>query len=192
MKTIILISGKQGSGKSSTADAIFLNFGSHRAYRTRFAKALYLIHDAACAKAKEFGIDVKEKEGEMLQWIGTEWGRTLKGNNVWVDALKEDLKKNMKDDTYAIIDDCRFLNEFHAFDDDKDFRTIKVRFECDKETRKKRVNYWRENDEHPSETDLDNYTAEGKFDLTVDTDKNNISDTLKIFGTFLENFRFRK
>lgn len=182
MHKIILLSGKQGSGKSTLADGLekaARDYG-FAPVRTRFAKVLYEMHNAACAVAKKYGVQVNPKEGEMLQWIGTEWGRILKGQNVWVSALKTDVEQTMK--SYLpghklcfIIDDMRFQNEFDAFSRSEELGVFKLRLEADRETRKARCSYWRENDTHPSETGLDHlvdflksYQGEG-FDTIINS-----------------------
>ena len=181
MHKIVMISGKQGSGKFTLADGL-VAAGPGLGYvpvRTRFAAILYAMHDAAVAVAQRYGIQAGPKEGEMLQWIGTEWGRKLKGEDVWVKALVSDVKNRidgLADPTYKdgapnllfIIDDMRFENEFHAFDG-TGLNTLKVRLECPEEARKARCSYWRPNTEHPSETGLDIYSDNSKFDIYFHT-----------------------
>jgi energy-coupling factor transporter ATP-binding protein EcfA2 len=188
---IILLSGKQGSGKSTLADGLEIMAREHgyEPMRTRFAKILYEMHDAAIAVAKKYGIKAGPKEGEMLQWIGTEWGRMLKGENVWVNALKNYVEQeiaNAEDPIYIagrfptspdwqpklcfVIDDMRFVNEFEAFGGDG---ILKIRLEADREVRKARCSYWRENETHISETGLDHLImadAGSGFDAIVRSD----------------------
>lgn len=184
MHKIVMLSGKQGSGKSTLADGLVAS-ASGMGYvpvRTRFAKILYEMHNAAVAVANMYGIEAGPKEGEMLQWIGTEWGRKLKGEDVWVKALVNDVKNKIKDNDSIgtiqelgearllfIIDDMRFENEFHAFDG-SGLSTLKVRLECSEEVRKARCSYWRPNTEHPSETGLDLYSENSKFDQYIRTE----------------------
>lgn len=192
MHKIILISGKQGSGKSTLADGlekVAREYG-YLPVRTRFAKILYEMHDAAVAVAKRYGIPAGPKEGEMLQWLGTEWGRNLKGENVWVNAVKTYIEEKavLRDDDPTdpfglrplcfIIDDMRFVNEFEAFSGTKlmtngtKLSALKIRLEADKEIRKARCSYWRENDQHPSETSLDHLIdieTGGGFDQIINS-----------------------
>jgi len=184
---MVLISGKQGSGKSTLAEGLFNNavvYG-HLPVYLRFASVIYEMHDAALAVAKKYGVPVNKKEGDLLQYIGTEWGRALKGENVWVNALKtrveqeiverEILPNGVDYPLLVVIDDMRFPNEFNAFMDsqlmvDGTFLEVKkLRLVADTETRKARCSYWRENDQHTSETGLDIYADEGKFDLYIGT-----------------------
>lgn len=116
------------------------------------------------------------KDGELLQLLGTEWGRNCVGKNIWVDCLKgelEHLKKiwTEKHHLFCIVGDCRFENEFDSFPD-----ALRVRLYCDKETRKKRCSDWREKDAHLSEIGLDKYAGQGKFDLCLHTKYMDISE----------------
>jgi len=163
---VVLISGKQGAGKTTLADNLsnFLEYsGLGTPYLTRYAKALYLLHDAVRDRARELGIPANDKEGELLQWLGTEWGRNLKGQNIWVDTLLKEVAEKASD-KITIIDDCRFPNEFKAFENTS-ANVLRLRLEASSETRKDRCSYWRPNTEHPSETSLDDYLD--KFDAVI-------------------------
>jgi hypothetical protein len=171
---IILISGKQGSGKSSLLDGLL-------AARTgvmplKFADPLYDLHNALLPLLVKYGLREsldRAKDGELLQVIGTEYGRKKYGPNVWVDIAKRTIAANESRFAYCVIDDCRFRSEFGAFPN-----ALKVRLECDMETRKARCSYWRNNDTHPSETDLDSYAEQSVFDLTLNTSLLTKSQTL--------------
>lgn len=178
---IVMVSGKQGAGKSTLCDALAEILGEN-CYRTRFAKALYAMHDAAMAAAREFDVPVEAKEGVFLQLTGTEWGRVVKGENVWVNTCRADCLKNLKGRA-ALIDDLRFPNEFHAFDD---MNVVKIRLTAPESTRKVRTNSWRDNTNHPSETGLDAYEAEGRFDLLLDTSKLSQEEALAKAVEFLK------
>lgn len=177
MKKIIMISGQQGSGKTSLQKAIVQHINETRAdlfaKHIRFAAPLYEMHDACRKVAMMYGIPFEEKEGRLLQLIGTEWGRMVKGDDVWVKALREMIKVHQMreelaadfDDTLYVIDDCRFKNEFYGFKDE----AFTVRLIASEAARKARTHGWRENTNHPSETDLDGLDSE--FDLVIDTEK---------------------
>ncbi len=138
------------------------------------------MHDSIRAIARVNGIDVSsKKDGELLQYLGTEWGRKKFGKNVWVNCIQtkingwieylerpdtQEIKKCM-----FVISDCRFENEFDGFPD-----ALRVRLQCRREVRMKRCTYWRENDTHLSETSLDRYSIDEKFDLYLDTEKADI------------------
>lgn len=171
---IVAISGKQGSGKSTLADGLCRRAEQlgYTVYRTRFAKVLYEMHDAIKQVCTRYDIPTKDKEGELLQLLGTEWGRNVKGQDVWVNALRAgvenavEIKKALTYGTgrvLVVIDDMRFKNEFHLFDqpfkfeDGVETACYRLRLEASRSTRKARCHGWRETDQHPSETDLDQY-----------------------------------
>lgn len=158
----VLISGKQGSGKSTTKDVLkaALTARGYRVYDYKFAGPLYRMHDAVLGVLKELGIpNIPTKDGRLLQLLGTEWGRQTHGENIWVNCAQgafkfaeADLKENSdKERGVFLIDDLRFKNEFSAFGE----AGLKFRLEADRDSRKGRTESWRETDTHQSETDLD-------------------------------------
>ena len=182
---VILISGKQGSGKTTTSNTLIKALGESglTPINLKFADVLYRMHDAALAVAAEYGIPVLKKEGAMLQWLGTEWGRNTKGENVWVNAVRHRVTSNIdassgSDHLVFIIDDCRFVNEFKGFDDLEEngiVDVIRIRLEASEEERKTRADSWRAATDHPSETGLDEYAAAGLFDMYFETSKDGVS-----------------
>lgn len=116
---------------------------------------------------------VYKKEGPLLQYLGTEFGRDGYGVNVWVDILKKKIEPLMKPGNTRIlinIDDCRFENEFDAFPS-----ALRVRLECPEHIRKTRADAWRDNVNHPSEIGLDQYAEDGKFDMYFWTDDDSVN-----------------
>lgn len=109
----------------------------------------------------------EKKSGDMLQWLGTEYGRAI-DQDIWVNIAKYRIATLLQQDENAtvIVDDCRFENEFYALDQ---FNPLKVRLECDRDVRKSRADAWRDNEFHTSETALDAISSEGSFDLYFDT-----------------------
>lgn len=179
MKTrMILISGKQGSGKTTIGTA--LGEALHKRLnwdveQVTFASTIYDMHDGILRILKDRGIERDiVKDGPLLQLLGTEWGRNTLGEEIWVNCLKGEIanKKALhlgRGDTPKlafIATDCRFQNELHGFHD-----ALRVRLECDKSEREGRCSMWRENDSHVSETDLDGEP----FDLTLHTDSTPIA-----------------
>ena len=118
---VILLSGKQGSGKTTTAVAVESKFRDAGLIIMpyRFATALYAAHDAVIATLSRRGaIPDTQKDGLLLQVLGTEWGRK-KDIDMWVKAAKAyyaKLETNFQGDAriVGLIEDCRFLNEFHS------------------------------------------------------------------------------
>jgi hypothetical protein len=79
----------------------------------------------------------------LLQRIGTEAGRHVLGESIWIESTFKD----MQYDSNWVVTDARFLNEFHAIESSGGF-TIRVR----------RPGTGPLND-HPSETEQDQYHA---------------------------------
>jgi len=184
---VVLISGKQGSGKTATADALrdsLVGMGI-LVHRVRFAQVIYEMHDKCREVLKRYGItkyDYTKKDGNLLQQLGTEWGRETIYDDVWVDCGKNSVMKfllsmiNVGQKGVAIVDDARFENEFDCW---SDIPHLTVRLEAPEEVRKARAEMWRENATHPSEVGLDGYAAAGKFDITVDTHKYDLETNVK-------------
>ncbi len=176
---VILISGTQGSGKTTLQNN--LSKALHQQYNIRvkkinFADIIYQIHDYAINVLKGLGIfDDRAKDGYLLQLLGTEWGRKTRGENIWVDCLKARIKQEEAQlgETTFIIGDARFENEVDLFPD-----ALKIRLECDRDLRKERCSMWRDTEDHPSETGLDSYSAKGKFDLKINTGSCSKEETL--------------
>lgn len=136
-----------------------------------FAQPLYDMHDACRKVLTDAGIKIpahlQKKDGNLLQWLGSDWGRNTFGESVWADVVKGKMSQLQYEGRMTVIvSDCRFENEFNAFPD-----ALRVRLECPEELRKTRAEMWRPNTQHISEINLDGYAAAGKFDLTLNTDK---------------------
>lgn len=174
--TIVLLSGKQGAGKSTLAQKLVDRYNSKKDWDARelkFASVLYQMHDECLRIMRYFGIDVPEKDGTLLQLLGTDWGRAKYGDNVWVKVMRGAIKEVVKNrewggapaNSLIVISDCRFKNEFDEFPE-----ALRVRLSCSEEARKVRAEKWRDHTNHPSEIDLDDYATDGKFDLNLDTE----------------------
>lgn len=169
---IILISGKQGSGKTTLAKGLCKALN---ASHIKFADPLYEMHEAIRNVAQRYNIPFSEKEGTLLQLLGTEWGRKIKGDNVWVEACKTRVSlAQWSKDSVIVIDDARFENELLAFPE-----AFTIRLYAAEEERKGRADGWRDNTAHASETGLDNVPDED-FDLVIDTTFANKDMTLEI------------
>lgn len=168
-----MISGKQGSGKSTLSEMVHqcsARIGYKMPVVLKFADSLYEMHDRVLELLDKYEISHPPKDKRLLQLLGTEWGRSVYGDDIWVRIMKQRIAKltgpheprRLCDP--VIIDDCRFENEFDAFPE-----ALRVRLECPESVRKPRTEGWRDVTSHPSEIDLDRYAAHGFFDLYLDT-----------------------
>lgn len=191
--SVVVLSGKQGSGKSSIQKELIDRLGSKigiYAYSVNFADILYEMHDAVLSILHKYLEPRKiKKDGPLLQVLGTEWGRNTIADNIWVHLLKVKMlaiqKKYLINKDFAtnvifVIGDCRFENEFNAFPDQDFSNIIKVRLESSEEVRKARCSMWRDNSNHLSEINLDDYARSGKFDLYLKTDELSVDHCVKI------------
>lgn len=179
---ILMISGKMGSGKTTLDENIkklfiknkeMFNIRGWAVKSATFAEPLYTIHNFARGVLKNSGIEhpdhLKIKDGNLLQYLGTDWARKTYGENIWCKIAADDIDKkftmmNYAENALVIISDMRFRNEFDYFRE-----ATKIRLECNEDLRKQRVSMWRENSNHPSEIDLDQYFIQGKFDEWYDS-----------------------
>lgn len=184
-QNIVLISGKQGSGKTTLAKAIKeLVEYPYIAYEMKFADVIYEMHDAVWSIMKRYNIELKGvKDGRLLQLLGTEWGRDTIDIDVWPKICRTRTENILSHPTYktvkltpiVVIDDCRFQNEFNMFSD-----AVRVRLECPDEIRKQRCEAWRDCTEHPSEVNLDSFVQEGRFELVLHSDKQTPEEEAKL------------
>jgi hypothetical protein len=180
---IVMLSGKQGAGKSTISDALkekwFELDHKNKVKQMKFADVIYEMHDAIIAILEKY-LPPRNliKDGPLLQLLGTEWGRKTLGPDVWVDVLKARLSliPNYENDySLVIIDDCRFENEFDAVPE-----ALRVRLRAEEGERKKRCSMWRENTNHPSETGLDDYAIKGLFDVYLNTDSETVEHCVSV------------
>lgn len=170
---IVIISGKQGSGKSTLAQELVAWANKHLwvSKIIKFADPLYEMHNAVKSVAESHGIAMTDKDGLLLQLLGTDWGRKKFGDDVWVKLCRKAVNdqidfwrrlKSTKSVQLIVIDDCRFPPELTEFSD-----AIKIRLECPRIIRKLRAHAWRDNDTHESEMGLDG--METQFDLVLNS-----------------------
>lgn len=172
---IILISAKQGGGKTTMATQLkqSLEQKGLRVEILKFAAPLYEIHDMIWNYMGKYGYLLKhKKDGTLLQLLGTNWGRNTVEENLWVNLATIKAKQLLNEGVNVIIhDDCRFKNELSTYTESK-LPCLTVRLEASEECRKVRAEMWREDTAHPSETDLDDY--KNKFNLILDTEIDSI------------------
>ena len=115
---VVALVGKAGAGKTRAGQYLTDHFGYKR---LRFAERLKTMLYA-------FGLDYSVIDGDdkgkpceslcgqtprhAMQTLGTEWGRRMIGDDLWVKALERDLMTFIGSGiTKFVIDDLRFLNE---------------------------------------------------------------------------------
>ena len=121
---IALIAPRMGSGKTTVATYLANQYGYHI---TPFAKPLRMMMTALL---ESFGVPAKEvsfflTDGKeipileipgtptarrLMQLLGTDWGRKLVHDRIWVEAW--DIMAQQR--KYVVADDCRFMNEYKA------------------------------------------------------------------------------
>lgn len=120
---LIVLSGYAGSGKDTAADVLVEEFGFTKvAYADKLREALYVLNPMVSDQT--FLADVIDEHGwqgykkteysdevrRLIQTLGTEVGRDMMGENVWVDATYDALP----DDARVVVTDGRFINELDA------------------------------------------------------------------------------
>lgn len=182
MKTnVVLLSGKQGSGKSTVGRMLLERAWPVDVALFKFADVLYSMHNRLLMELRGYNVPVPTKDGVLLQLLGTEWGRTVYGENVWVDICKRRVSQWLASGVQrlAVIDDCRFPNELQAFPD-----ALSVRLEAGADARRARCDAWREGN-HVSENALDAY-AQGGFDRVYNSEVLTAADIVKDIIRLLE------
>lgn len=117
-RTVIAFTGLAGSGKS-TAAAHLVAAGWQR---VRFAGPLKAMMAALGCTHAEIDGPLKEQPCALLggktprhamQTIGTEWGRDLISQDLWIRAWNAALSR-VPPGVSVVVDDCRFPNEVDA------------------------------------------------------------------------------
>jgi hypothetical protein len=116
MRLIALIGAKQ-SGKTTVSNLLVTQYGFRR---VRFADALkQMLRTLGLSEAQIEG-DQKEVPscllgGKTPRWamqsLGTEWGRNLISQDIWVNACRQHVADLLGKGHKVVIDDCRFPNE---------------------------------------------------------------------------------
>lgn len=178
-----MISGKQGSGKTTLANELTnqLQERKYKVVRMKFADVLYELHDTIFGILKSYGITYdKVKHGPLLQYLGTDFGRKTFGENVWAGILRNRISGIESLVDFCIVDDLRFKNEFETFPE-----AFKIRLSAPEGVRKERCESWREDTNHPSEVDLDEW--EMRFDSICLTHFDQYTPSL-IATSFIKDF----
>ena len=117
---IIGVSGYARSGKDTIAEILIMNYGFKRlAFADNIRKAVLVLNPIlsngrhVSEMVNEFGWEVTKANPEMrrlLQVFGTEVGRTMFGENFWVDQVFRQIENEDKSGNF-IITDVRYPNE---------------------------------------------------------------------------------
>lgn len=118
---LIGISGKAYSGKDFTADVIKKLFPDLKIYKIAYADAVRNMLKGIVDVDAIYKLNKKEEpiEGlgvslrELMQSLGTDWGRHILGDNFWVNILNKRINDNsfLAEADVVVISDCRFQNE---------------------------------------------------------------------------------
>ena len=114
-KKIIALTGTKTVGKTTIAKAAQAWAINSRivSFATPIKEMLWQMgvpYESLNGKDKEAIIEPIGKSGrELMQSLGTEWGRQLIDENIWVFAMQKQVERINED--IIIIDDLRFPNE---------------------------------------------------------------------------------
>jgi hypothetical protein len=114
-KKIIALTGAKTVGKTTIAKALSAYAINSRilSFATPIKEMLLAMgvpKEAILGEKKETVIkEIGQSGRELMQSLGTEWGRQMIHQNIWVYALQKKIDSGF--DQTIIIDDCRFENE---------------------------------------------------------------------------------
>ena len=117
---LVVLTGSAGSGKSTVASALAAMYGARV---VKFASPLKAMLRAIGLADAHIEGELKEKPCDLLggqtprhamQTLGTEWGRGLISNDIWVEAWTREVLGVLAEGSCVIVDDCRFENELDA------------------------------------------------------------------------------
>jgi putative ribosome biogenesis GTPase RsgA len=124
MRAVIVVAGNSGHGKSTVSDLISEFWGKERSLQCAFADpvkeaAMILTGmprevaygDQAVRKAwATYGRTARE----FQQLVGTEIGRKMINENVWVDRTVDHIARHVNTHDMAVVSDGRFWNEVNG------------------------------------------------------------------------------
>ena len=122
---LIGLAGKKGSGKSYLAKAMWqrlhdvevMSFASRIKW---MARAMGVPHESIYGSEKEKPLELfgGRSGRRIMQMIGTEFGRDMIDQNLWINLARRDYEEQAKTGSqYVIFDDVRFDNEAQMIKD---------------------------------------------------------------------------
>lgn len=182
---VIGVSGKIGSGKTCLAkglqgrfkNVVLRNFADRLkeevAMHLEIDVAMCYTHEGKNVYLPQYGMTI----GEFLQ----HWGTKLRDvhEEIWILAVQSFVEariaeKQSSEPLIVVVGDVRFPNELDWV---RKIGGLSVRLTGDPQQERAKS---KRNMQHPSETSLDQFEADGRFDIIVDTERNNRLSTLQI------------
>lgn len=181
MPRLIVISGPQGSGKSTLSSALereFMARGLGAAVTIKFADPLYglqkVVHDYVRMYCDLPGLAPGEtKDRTLLQFLGSEWGQARFGSDVWVRVWKSTIAR--LEVGLVLNDDLRFPHELVAA---KELGAITIRLRCDDVVRMERLGLNYGGSSHISERALEG-TPDSEFDFVFDSGAQDVTSIVQ-------------
>lgn len=112
MISIVGFTGKMGVGKSTAVS--YLKNAKDAVKPVRFAGVLYELQGMIYDRIKDVHRAPNPlKDRKLLQWLGTEWGRSI-SPTLWIDLWRQEVFKYQANGFIILAEDVRFDNEAEA------------------------------------------------------------------------------
>jgi hypothetical protein len=114
---VVGITGTAGSGKTTAARIMCDRYDFSRVRIAepikRMARALGLTHDQVDGPLKDIPLDelCGKTPRYVMQTLGTEWGRRMVGEDIWVRVAEKEIRRLMSNGVSVVVDDVRFPDE---------------------------------------------------------------------------------
>lgn len=114
---LVAFTGKMGSGKTTAINCI-RSLQNKMLVPVKFAQPLYDIQEYAYKRIENVYQRPENfiKDRKLLQFLGTEWGRQVIRDSLWVDIWANEVNNILKNYSNVIVvtDDVRYDNEAEA------------------------------------------------------------------------------
>lgn len=118
MTMLIGLTGKAGCGKDTIASMLHMQHGfSKVSYAAPLKIAISSMLGVSLADLedryfKEATIpSIGKSPRQMMQTLGTEWGRNLVNKDLWLILANESIRRHRKEEKSVVVTDVRFENE---------------------------------------------------------------------------------